>query len=591
MVEYGSGNLGIIDVAVIASCLAVSAAIGVYYRFSGGKQKTAEEYLLGGKEQKIVPVALSLMTSMMSSIALLGLSSEVYLHGIQFVVINIGYVIAAPIVAYFFLPVYFKLQATSIFEYLEKRFGLKTRFMASLIYFMQTVLYMGVVLYAPALTLEAITGLSADWAILATGLICTFYSTIGGIKAVIVTDVFQMILMFMALFTVIFTSVFDVGGFSQIISIAAENERLNFFNFDPDPTVRHTFWSLVIGGGTTYLALTTTNQTQVQRFMTLQDLRMAVIALFISVVVTSCLSLTTAFSGLAIFAYYKDCDPIVSERITRGDQLMPLYAVDRLHRIPGMTGLFVSGIFSAGLSTISAILNSLAAITVEDYIKPGYNLWVEDAFPDEMKIRLTKGLVFVFGIVCIGMAFLAKVLGGILQASLTIFGVVGGPLLGVFSLGMFLPFANERGAIAGTISSLLISMWLGFSPKPPASPLPVSVENCQDIIESAVLCTVNSTCNFKPNSKPQANYFYLYRISYLWYVVIGFLLTILIGSIVSLIFKSRRKIEDLNPDLFVPPVAKYIQRRKRNKSDNIRSILSNNINGGKEKDDTETCLL
>ncbi|RZF47386.1 hypothetical protein LSTR_LSTR009125 [Laodelphax striatellus] len=568
MAEYGSGTLGIIDVAVIASCLAISAAIGIYYRFSGGKQKTAEEYLLGGKQQKIVPVALSLMTSMMSSIALLGLSSEVYLHGIQFVVINVGYFIAAPIIAYFFLPVYFKLQATSIFEYLEKRFGMKTRFTASLIYFMQTVLYMGVVLYAPSLTLEAITGLSAQWAILVTGLICTFYSTIGGIKAVIVTDVFQMILMFMALFTVIFTSVSDVGGFSPIISIAAENDRLNFFNFDPDPTVRHTFWSLVFGGGTTYLALTTTNQSQVQRFMTLYDLRMAVIALFISVIVTSCLSLTTAFSGLAMFAYYKDCDPILSERITRGDQLMPLYAVDRLHSIPGLTGLFVSGIFSAGLSTMSAILNSLAAISVEDYIKPGYNQWVGDTFPDELKIRLTKALVFFFGMVCIGMAFLAKLLGGILQASLTIFGVVGGPLLGVFSLGMFIPHANEKGAIAGTISSLLFSMWLGFSPKPIATFLPLSVENCPDIIESAVLCTVNSTCNLKPDEKSHADVFYLYRISYLWYVVIGFLLTILIGTIVSLLFKSRRKVEDLDPELFVPPIARYIQRRKRYKLEN-----------------------
>lgn len=123
---------------------------------------------------------------------------------------------------------------------------------------------------------------------------------------------------------------------------------------------------------------------------------------------------------------------------------MPLFVVDAMGNMPGLPGLFVAGIFSASLSTISAALNSLAAVTLEDYIKPVYLHFKKQPMPESNSTLQSKFLALTYGVVCVGVAFGAQYLGGVLQASLTIFGVVGGPLFGLFSLGMFVPRANQR---------------------------------------------------------------------------------------------------------------------------------------------------
>lgn len=123
---------------------------------------------------------------------------------------------------------------------------------------------------------------------------------------------------------------------------------------------------------------------------------------------------------------------------------MPYYVVDSMGHIPGLSGLFVAGIFSASLSTISAGLNSLSAVTLEDYLKPLYAACKSKPLPEKNMTYYTKLVAFFFGIACLGLAFLAQHLGGVLQVSLTIFGVVGGPLLGIFTLGMFTTAANEK---------------------------------------------------------------------------------------------------------------------------------------------------
>lgn len=172
------------DYLVFISMLAISVGIGVYYRFTGGKQKSTKEYLMADRSMAVWPVSFSLMASFMSAVTLMGVSNENYQFGTQFIVINFSYGLVTPIAAYLFLPVFYKLQACSAYEYLEKRFGQTTRLTASICYTLQMILYMGIALYAPALALEAVTGLNKDWAIILIGIVCTFYSTIGGMKAV-----------------------------------------------------------------------------------------------------------------------------------------------------------------------------------------------------------------------------------------------------------------------------------------------------------------------------------------------------------------------------------------------------------------------
>lgn len=534
---------------------------------------------MADRNMSIWPVSFSLMASFMSAVTLLGVSMENYQFGTLFVIINISYGLATPIAAYLYLPVFFKMQAASAYEYLERRFGPATRLCASIAYSLQMILYMGIVLYAPALALEAVTGISKTAAILSLGLVCTFYSTIGGMKAVLITDVFQSILMFAAVYSVIVFAAIKAGGLGDIWKVAEAGGRIEFLNIDPDPTTRHTWWSLIIGGGFTYLSLYAVNQTQVQRLLTVKSLKKSQAALWLNWPILSLLSFSTSFSGLAIYYYYSKCDPLIEGRITSRDQLMPIFVVDTMHSLPGMAGLFVSGIFSASLSTVSAALNSLAAVTLEDYVKPLYKHIKKKPLPETQSAVPTKVMAFLFGLLCIGIAFLAQSLGGVLQASLTIFGVVGGPLFGLFTLGMFCTSANQRGAISGLITGLVFSIWIGFGqPKPPVKMLSFSTEGCTnnatrffDVLPSN---TTPAPFSVKAEIMADEDYFYLYRLSYMWYCVLGFIVTLLVGFVVSQVlnrmnmrgYESEKIYLDeqrryLNPDLFSPPVAKRLRLR------------------------------
>ncbi|XP_011501299.1 PREDICTED: putative sodium-dependent multivitamin transporter isoform X2 [Ceratosolen solmsi marchali] len=451
--------------------------------------------------------------------------------------------------------------------YLEKRFGYGARLAASFASWIQLLLYSGVVLYAPALALEATTGLSRVLSIVVVGLVCSFYSTIGGIKAVLITDVFQAILMFVSMFIVIGTAAYKINGIAEIWQIASDGGRIEFDNISLDPTIRHTWWGLIIGGLFTFLSLYAVNQVQVQRMMTLRNLKSARSALWLNLPILTVLSVTTCFSGLALYSHYRNCDPIRSGRISSPDMLLPLYVMDELSNFPGIPGLFIAGIFSAGLSTISAGLNSLAAVTLEDFIKPIYIKYTGNEFPETKSIILSKLLVLSFGITCLALAFAAQLLGGVLQASLTIFGVIGGPLLGIFTLGMLFESTNQIGAITGIISSTAIMLWIAFGqPKPRSQPLPVSVEGCNTTF--SMYSSLNSSLSAKESvilPSNDSSYFYLYRISYIWYSAIGFMITIIIGIVTSYISRLlyNNHNDRLDPDLFFPIVAKFIRQRRQ----------------------------
>lgn len=570
--------LGTVDYIVIAVTMLISTSIGLYYWLTGGRQKSTTEYFVADRSMQVAPVAIGLMVSYLSAVSLLGVSSENYVYGTQYAVINIAYGLATPFVAHFYLPVFFKLGATSSFEYLQRRFGRATRLVTSVVFLLQLLLYSGVVLYAPALALEATTGISTTASVIGIGLVCTFYSTIGGIKAVLVTDVFQSLLMLAAVVTVIVTAAVNAGGIDRIWEIARKGDRIEFDNISVDPTARHTWWSLTFGGFFTYLSLYGTNQVQVQRMLTVKNLPAAQKAIWWSWPLASIMSICLCFSGLAIYSKYRGCDPLESGRISSNDQLMPLYVMDTLSEYPGVPGLFIAGIFSAGLSTISATINSLAAVVLEDYIKPFFRMRRKELSSTE-SIVASKILAVIVGLACIAVAFLAQHLGGILQAALTIFGVVGGPIMGIFTLGMFTESRGQRGAIGGLLISLAFSLWIGFGqPRPPIPKLSVSTTHCNDtafhqIQHQESLLPLSTHENDNP-------YFYLYRISYMWYCPLGCLIATTLGWILNTIFRfcfEESQSEELDPDLFTPFIAKRLLKSRRKVDEFCSTIVLDKV--------------
>ena len=320
-----------------------------------------------------------------------------------------------------------------------------------------------------------------------------------------------------------------------VLETAWERGRVELFNISPDPTVRHTVWSQALGGCFIYCSLYAVNQAQVQRLLSLPSLAAGQTALWLQVPILTLLSLSTSLAGLCILHHYRDCDPLESGRIRAGDQLLPLYIVDRLARVPGLAGLATAGIFSGSLSTVSSAINSLAAVTLEDYIRP-----CRPDLSDSSVNIIMKLLALAFGGVCIALAFLADLLGtGVLQASLTIFGVVGGPLLGLFTMGVLFRRVQQAGALTGFICGLAFVSWIGFGgPKPPLSGLEVSLSNCSLSSDRNFTQVAGGTGTERVREPEQ--YFYLYRISYAWTSAIGFTVTLLVGTLASELLRRVR---------------------------------------------------
>lgn len=591
-----ASTLGAWDYVIVAIVLIISILIGLYYRFVGAKQSTTTEYLLADRSMSATPVAFSLMASFMSAITILGVSMEIYQYGTMFVIINISYVISTPIAAYLILPVFYRLKTASVYEYLEQRFGYATRLAASMAFSLQMILYMGIVVYAPALALEAVTGLSQIFSVIIVGIVCTIYATMGGMKAVLITDIYQSLLMFAAVFSVIICAWVKAGSLEVIWRTAVDNKRIDLSNISIDPTERHTWFTQILGGAATYLSLYGVNQTQVQRLLAVRSLRSARAALWWCLPILCLLSVSTCFSGLCIYWYYRNCDPVLEGRVSSRDQVMPLFVVDTMGDYTGLAGLFVSGIFCASLSTISSAISSLAAVTLEDYLKPIIRCCAKRNLNDRQTLWYSKLLSVFYGALCIGMAFLSGTIGGLLQAALSIFGIIGGPLLGLFTLGMYVTSANQKGALSGLLLSLAISFWIGFGqPKPPIPSLDMSTEGCP--INQSYARDIFHLNRARSDATSDEQYFYLYRISYMWYAALGFLIAFFGGwlfSWIAAVFKwdnNRHIYQDaectlIKHDLFVPPISKRLQRRQMPRLVVTTTTSSSNSSEGSRRGST-----
>ncbi|KAF8763801.1 Sodium-coupled monocarboxylate transporter 2 like protein [Argiope bruennichi] len=401
-------------------------------------------------------------------------------------------------------------------------------------------MYMPVVLYAPALALSEVTGIGIWTAVLSVGLVCTFYTSIGGIKAVVWTDCFQALLMYGSIIVIVVKGTLDLGGFDVVWQRSVEGGRIEFWRFDFDPTVRHTFWSLVFGGYITWMGNYAANQALVQKYLTIGSLRGARRCLWINLPALIILICITCMSGLVIYAFYHDCDPIGAKMIQAPDQLFPRFVMETLGAFPGLPGLFVSGIFSGALSTVSSGVNSLSAVMLEDIIKK----YIVTDITEVCATRITKLLALSFGILSIALVFAAEQMGGVLQAALTIHGIVGGPMLGAFTLGMFVPFANTKGAAMGLVSGFGIAMWFGIGALASHPYIPEqsrSYQGCADLYFNATSIDIANMTSIPETIRNNDDVLPPYRLSYLWFSAIGFFVVMIVGIVVSLITCSKEK--------------------------------------------------
>ncbi|NXU93947.1 SC5A6 protein, partial [Xiphorhynchus elegans] len=207
-----------IDYTIFVLLLVLSSAIGLFYALSGNRQRTVQEFLLANRDMGCLPVALSLLATFQSAVAILGVPAEIYRFGTEYWFLGCSYFLGLLIPAHVFIPVFYRLRITSTYEYLELRFNKTVRVLGTVTFIFQMVIYMGVVLYAPALALNAVTGFDLWSAVLTMGL--------GGLKAVIWTDVFQTLVMLAGQLAVIVVGAQRVGGMARVWHVAQQEGKI-----------------------------------------------------------------------------------------------------------------------------------------------------------------------------------------------------------------------------------------------------------------------------------------------------------------------------------------------------------------------------
>ncbi|XP_006642786.2 sodium-coupled monocarboxylate transporter 2 [Lepisosteus oculatus] len=546
--DPGVGVFQVWDYVVFAALFVISSGIGIFFAVKERKKVSSREFLVGGKQMTCGPVALSLTASFMSAVTVLGTPSDVYRFGASFIIFGIAYTIMVIMTAELFVPVFYRSGITSTYEYLELRFSRTVRMAATLIYVVQTILYTGVVVYAPALALNQVTGFNLWGSIAATGVVCTFYCTLGGLKAVVWTDAFQMVVMLMGFLTVLIQGTIKSGGTAVVWQKAQEGSRLEIFDFDLDPLRRHTFWTITVGGTFTWLGIYGVNQSTIQRCISCKSEKQAKLALYFNLLGLLVILVCAVFSGLIMYSFYMDCDPWTAGFVSAPDQLMPYFVMDILGHLPGLPGLFVACAFSGTLSTVAASINALATVTYEDFVKYCFN-----NLTDRCSTWISKGLCVVFGVACTTMAVAAAYMGGVVQAALSIHGMCGGPMLGLFSLGILLPCTNWMGAVGGLAVGITLSFWAGIGafvhPALPGKtmPLPLNTSGCVPLNTSDILTTLAPS--LAPERPALADSWY--SMSYLYYSAVGWLATMTAGLLISLVTGPQRG-KDVKPLLIRP---------------------------------------
>ncbi|PSN38120.1 hypothetical protein C0J52_14407 [Blattella germanica] len=435
---------GWLDYSMFCSMLLVSTIIGIYFGCFGSRQRTKAEYLLGNKNMSIFPIAMSLTASHISGITLLGAPSEMYTYGTQYWMMCLSACIVCIIVGVAYMPVFYKLQLTSTYE--------------------------------------------------------------GGLKAVVWTDTLQQIIMMISSVVVMILGIVAVGGLDSMWQRNLDGDRIEFFNMDPNPLLRNSFWTVTIGMTFIWMAHCGVNQGMMQRFLALPSLTSARWSLFIFCIGIFWCKTVSCLTGLLIHAQYHDCDPLLTKAIKRSDQLLPYYVMDVASHIPGLPGLFVAGVFCAALSSMSTGLNTLSGVIFEDFLSP--------ILPEKRKTEgwasfIMKITVCIVGIICVLLVFLIERMGNVIQVSVTLGGITYGAMLGIFTLGMFFPWANTKGALVGGITSLLFVGWLVTGAQAAVSrgaikfpKKPVSTAGCliANVTEAVVAATVGNMTQALPLS-------------------------------------------------------------------------------------------
>ncbi|XP_039449985.1 sodium-coupled monocarboxylate transporter 1 isoform X3 [Culex pipiens pallens] len=544
------------DYGVFIVFIIFSTLVPLWGRFFGKKEKTKADYVFGVGTISMGAMMLSIARGTLGVRSFLGYPSELFYRGAAMWETLYGMVTAYPIVCFVFIPVYFNLGVTSVYQYLDLRFNSRlVRCLASGTYVIRSLLNLGVTVYTPTVALNTVIGIPYWASLLGISVISIIFNLLGGLKAAITADVIQGVTMILISFGIIIQSMISVGGFDKIFTTPAEDGRLNFFNFTGDFTVRVDTTSAWLGQLFMSLSIFGCQQNFVQRYLSMSTFKEVRRTLMSNIPVVIGLFSLAWIVGMGVYSVYAQCDPMAAGYINKMDEILPFFVEDKFSYLPGVLGLFMASLFNGALSLNVSNLNSLATVTWEDFLS---HLPRFKGISDKQQLNIIKFIGSVYGVMVMGVGFAVGLLSGVIESSMLMTSATSGPLLGVFLLAMLVPMANWKGAASGMIISHIITLWITFGSltiEKEVVLLPTSVESCTNetfstgIIKPSKSWLLSNTpleveSDFSyldsPFSDPQTQQSSsssfpdsLYSVSYMYYSLIGTFITVIVGTIVS----------------------------------------------------------
>ena len=480
-----------LDLAIVLAYLLGVTALGVRFRRA---QQGARDYFLGGKSAPWWALALSIVATETSTLTIIGTPAIAYTGNLTFIQLVIGYLVGRVVIVLLLLPGYFRGEYFTAYAVIEKRFGRRMRAVAASTFLITRAVAEGVRVSAIALVVSVVLGTSERTAVILVIALTILYTFEGGMKAVIWTDVAQLLL-YLTGSAITFALLLHriPGGWHEVTAVAATaGHKLQWLDFSFEWSAKYTFWSGVIGGAFLTMASHGTDQTIVQRLLAARnesDSRKALLASGLIVLVQFAVFLLI---GVLLFVFAQHSPLLVSG--ARTDSILPLFLVREMPT--GLAGLLLASILAVAMSNASGSLNSLAASSVLDFSR----LWSKTDLSPEAVLRLSRRITLVWGVVL--MAFGLIRWGPLLETGLTVASLPLGCLLGLFLLGTIDRGSNARGALIGMAAGL-----------------------------AAILGVYYGT-----------------EIAFTWFVMIGSLVTFAVGTIVSRMAGATFRVRESGSD-------------------------------------------
>lgn len=432
-------------------------------------QTTGRDYYLAGNKTGPFPIALSTVATQCSTNSLLGAPAFVAFAaggGLVWLQYELAVPLAMIVLILVIFPVFRRLELISVYDYLERRFGVRTRVTLSLVFQLTRAFSTGVTIYGITLVVQMILGLPFWAAVLVLGVVTIIYDVLGGMRAVIWSDVLQVIILWGGILLAIAFALPLVGGFAGVLDLVPA-ERLTIIDMETTGfgDGLYGFWPMLIGGLFLYVGYYGCDQTQAQRELSTRSLDDTSKALMYDGLLRLPLVLTYCFFGVCLAAY-ATVDPGFLNTLPPGSDGSPdlntAGPVFILQTLPtGVKGLIIAGLFAAAMSSLDSTINALSALSMEDLFKR----FRKKALTPRQEMRIGKGFTMFWGLVTVACSFVA---GGIadtvIESVNLVSSVLMGPLLCVFVLGMTTRRVGGQAVIFGLFTGLAINLGVHFGP-------------------------------------------------------------------------------------------------------------------------------